>query len=540
MHSLLEAVLGVGRELDLSQVLRHIVQAAMTLTDAEYGALGTVGQGPYLSGFLPVGMTDELIARIGPFPQGHGILGELIRHPEPLRLADLTRHPASHGFPAHHPPMRSFLGVPVRVRGEVFGNLYLTEKRGGALFDADDEAVLTTLSVAAGVAIDNARLYHGSLRRERRLEALGEVTRSLLSGTGVAEVLALIARRALEVADADFAAVLLPVPGSDGLVVEVAHGEGATAMAGVVIPSQGSLAGLAASTGKPVATTDVRADPRAHALPDSGGGHGPVVAVPLPLDDRAAGALRLSRLAGRPPFDDSDVELLSGFSEQAALALELGRHRRESEQVALLHDRDRIARDLHDLAIQRLFATGMSLQSVGRLIDRPEAADRVGRAVDDLDETIKIIRSTIFELRTDRDHQERQGRPGLRRRIAGVVTAAAEALGFAPSLKMDGRIDTDVPAAAGDHILAVLAEALSNIARHAHARHADVTLGVGDEIVLTVTDDGVGVTGSAPGGGLVNMRQRAALLGGTARIEDRRRSGTSGTRVVWRVPLSPS
>ncbi|KEF06624.1 MULTISPECIES: GAF domain-containing sensor histidine kinase [Streptomyces] len=536
MYSLLEAVLGVGRELELSEVLRHIVQAAATLTKAEYGALGTVGQGAYLSDFLPVGMTDELIARIGPLPEGHGILGELIRHPESLRLADLTQHPASHGFPEHHPAMRTFLGVPIRVRGEVFGNLYLTEKRDGALFDADDEAVVSTLAVAAGVAIDNARLYHESLRREQRLEALGEITRSLLSGAGIDEVLGLIARRSLEVAQADSAAVLLPRD-ADGLTVEVASGAGAALMADAVIPSQGSLVGLAARTGEPVVTRDIRTDPRAYALPDFGQGSGPVVAVPLTVGENTSGALRLSRSAGRPPFDASEVRLVSGFAGQAALALELGRHRKEAEQVALLHDRDRIARDLHDLAIQRLFATGMTLQSAGRLIDRPEAADRVGRAVDDLDETIKIIRSTIFELRSER--APGAGR-GLRRLVADVVTAAAEPLGFSPSLKTEGRIDTDIPAAAGEHVLAVLAEVLSNVARHADARHADITLSVADEVVLEVVDDGTGIGGSAAGSGLGNIQQRAELLGGQADVQDRGPTGTHGTRVTWRIPLQPA
>ncbi|MGO4429230.1 GAF domain-containing protein, partial [Streptomyces sp. MCAF7] len=158
-HNLLEAVLSVGRELDLEQVLRRIVEAAVVLADAEYGALGVVDQ-HRLSQFLPVGISEELARRIGPLPGGHGLLGELIHRPQPLRLTDLAAHPSSQGFPDHHPPMRSFLGVPIRIRDEVFGILYLTEKRGGAGFDPEDEAVLTTLSVAAGVAIDNARLYH--------------------------------------------------------------------------------------------------------------------------------------------------------------------------------------------------------------------------------------------------------------------------------------------------------------------------------------------------------------------------------------------
>ncbi|WP_181808818.1 GAF domain-containing protein, partial [Streptomyces shenzhenensis] len=209
MHGLLDAVTNIGRGLELPQVLRSIVQAAVALTDAEYGALGVIGDGQRLSEFLPVGIADDLVVRIGQAPCGRGILGELIHHPVPLRLTDLADHPASYGFPEHHPPMRTFLGVPIRVRDEVFGNLYLTEKRGGTDFDADDEAVLSALANAAGVAIDNARSYRESRRREQWLEALGEITRALLAGTGVGEVLRLIARRASEVADADQTVVLL-------------------------------------------------------------------------------------------------------------------------------------------------------------------------------------------------------------------------------------------------------------------------------------------------------------------------------------------
>ncbi|MEU5645568.1 sensor histidine kinase [Streptomyces milbemycinicus] len=531
-HNLLEAVLSVGRELDLEQVLRRIVEAAVVLADAEYGALGVVDQ-HRLSQFLPVGISEELARRIGPLPGGHGLLGELIRRPQPLRLTDLAAHSSSQGFPDHHPPMRSFLGVPIRVRDEVFGILYLTEKRGGAGFDSEDEAVLTTLSVAAGVAIDNARLYHESRRREQWLEASGVITRTLLAGTPSGEALSLIARLALQVSLADSAAVLLPAEGTDSLLVEVAEGHDAERLGGQVVPSDGSLAGLAARTGRPAVSGDIRNDARAWPIPAREGEFGPLVAVPLVAGERTSGALRLCRLAGRPPFDDHEVALLSGFAAQAALALELARHRAESERLALRHDRDRIARDLHDLAIQRLFATGLTLQSAGRLIKHPEAAERVGRAVDDLDETIKIIRSTIFALRVVGDGDAEA--TGLRWRLVKAIRSASDVLGFTPSLVVDGPVDTDVPDEVADQVLAVLAEALSNTARHAHARRVDVRLSVGAEVTLTVTDDGLGMGGSAPSGGLINMRSRAQLHDGTLHIEV---PEAGGTRLVWRVPLA--
>ncbi|MFC9228917.1 GAF domain-containing protein [Streptomyces decoyicus] len=548
--------MSLGRGLELPQVLKGIVEAAVTLTDAEYGALGVVGDGQ-LSQFLPVGMSDELIGLIGRTPCGRGILGELIRNPEPLRLTDLTKHPHSFGFPANHPPMRTFLGVPVRVRDEVFGNLYLTEKRGGGSFDADDEAVLTTLSIAAGVAIDNARMYHESRRRERWLEALGEITRSLLSGTEADEVLQLIARRAQEVAGADCTAVLLPVPSStDQLTVAVACGTGASRILGLWVPADGSLAGMAARSGRPVVSADLRDDSRAYPLgagasgdgtghppegeePDDAGlngepaeTYGPTVAVPLQMDT-GCGALRLSRLAGRPAFDDAEVTLISGFADQAVIAMELARRRAESEELTVLHDRDRIARDLHDLAIQRLFATGITLQSATRLIDRPEAAERVGRAVNDLDTTIKIIRSTIFGLRTTGDGK---GGRGLRRDLTETVQRAAGPLGFSPALRIDGPVDAAVSDDLAPHLVAVTAEALSNAARHAHARHLDVTLSVtAAAVTLTVTDDGAGVGDAPHTGGLANMRARADMHGGRLSVET---PEGGGTRVVWQVPLS--
>ncbi|MCT7357239.1 GAF domain-containing protein, partial [Streptomyces sp. 15-116A] len=253
VHSLLEAVLAVGRELDLEHVLHSIVDAAAVLVDAEYAALGVIGpDGTHLSAFHTVGISEAGIARIGHYPEGHGILGELIRHPEPLRLAKLSEHPASYGFPAHHPPMNTFLGVPIRVREHVFGNLYLTEKRGGGPFDEEDESVLATLAVAAGVAIDNARLYEESRLRERWLQANAEITHVLMSGSGRAEALQLIAERAREISGAALAEVAVPMPDTGSLTVEVAIGAQAEAHRGLVVPVGGSLLGRAFAAGAPV------------------------------------------------------------------------------------------------------------------------------------------------------------------------------------------------------------------------------------------------------------------------------------------------
>lgn len=532
VHSLLEAVLSVGRELDLDQVLQRVVEAAVALVDARYGALGVIGpEGHTLGQFFTVGLSEEEAEAIGPLPSGKGILGELIRDPRPLRLSDLTTHPASSGFPPDHPPMRGFVGVPLRVRDEVFGNLYLTDKRDGSDFDAEDEAVLSTLAVAAGVAIDNARLYQEARRRQAWLGAGAEITRGLLSGLPRVEVLELIAERAREITGAALADVSTPAGDGSELTVEFAAGRDAPSRLGLTVPLEGTLSGTACLTGSPAATERIADDPRCTAGPPRFHGLGPAVAVPLGARDGVVrGVLLLARERGSAVFAGEETDALLGFAGQAALALELAEHRRDAEQIALLEDRDRIARDLHDLAIQRLFATGMTLQSAARLVDNPAARDRVTRAVSDLDETIKIIRSTIFGLRQD----EKAG-DGLRARAARAVEAARETLGYAPRLSLEGLLDTDVPEHVADHVLAVLGEALSNAARHAGASAVQVSLqAAGGHVTLTVTDDGCGIPEGVRRSGLRNLEHRAAGVGGSLELST---PPDGGTRLRWSAPL---
>ncbi|MBO1414501.1 GAF domain-containing sensor histidine kinase [Streptomyces sp. FH025] len=537
VHSLLEAVLAVGRDLELSQALRHIVEAAVALVDAEYGALGVIGEDQRLSRFIPVGVTDEQIRAIGPLPSGHGILGELIRHPEPLRLTRIADHPASYGFPPGHPPMRGFLGVPIRIRDRVFGNLYLTEKRGGGDFDAEDEAVLATLAVAAGVTIDNARLYARARRRQRWLEASAEVSSSLLSGSGEQAVLDLLLARAAEITGADLAVVAVPLPDareSDAreLEVRIAVGLGEHEHRGLVLPVEGSFMGAAARTGGLVVSPDVRKDPRITSGPPRWEGLGPAIAVPVGTDELGVrGVLMLARAAGAPLFEEDESGPLLGFAGQVAVALELAERRRDSEQVALLKERDRIARDLHDLAIQRLFATGMTLQGSLRFIEHPEATDRVLRAIDDLDDTAKTIRASIFGLRL---RDVGPAAAGLRARLTDVVERATRALGFTPGLRMTGLLDITVPDEVADAAVAVLEEALSNVARHAKADAVEASVAADSELTLTVTDNGIGLPRGGHRGGLANLTDRAIALGGTFTARTR---PEGGTELVWRVPL---
>ncbi|MFD4712128.1 GAF domain-containing protein [Streptomyces sp. NPDC058430] len=534
LNGLLEAVMSVGRELDLPHVLRGIVEAAVILVDAEYGALGVIGDDKKLAQFLTVGISDELRARIGELPSGHGILGELIRHPEPLRLSELSEHPASYGFPRHHPPMRSFLGVPIRVRDDVFGNLYMTEKMSGSDFDAEDEAVLSTLAVAAGIAIENARLFEEVRLRERWLAASSDFTSALLSGSAESEVLEGMLERSRDITGADVGVFYLV--GQNGeLRGSLAQGEGADTHRGIVLPSSaGTLAAAALAEDGLVTVQDVASDERVTVQAERWTGFGPAVAVTVGTKEKLSGVLMLARRRGRPPFAAAEVAALPGFAGQAALALELADRRRDAEQMSLLEDHDRIARDLHDLAIQRLFATGMTLQSAQRFVEHPLAAERLARAIDDLDATIKIIRSTIFGLR----ERDVPGVPKLRLRAVQAIDAAGAALGFTPALRMEGLIDTEVPPAVADEVLAVIGEALANVARHARATSVEVAVAAADGVLtVSVSDDGVGIPEGGRRSGLRNLAERAERLGGELSISTRDQ-GTRGSRLEWRVPLT--
>ncbi len=533
VHTLLDAVLAIGSGLDLDVVLRRITESAVALVDAEYGALGVVGEGGRIKQFITVGVDEETIRRIGRYPEGRGILGLLIREPKPLRLADLGGHAESVGFPEGHPPMTTFLGAPVRVRDRVFGNLYLTDKRGGAQFDDEDEAVLRTLAAAAGVAIDNARLYEDTRRREQWLAASSDLTRSLLSGTDPDQVLHQVATTVRTLAGADVVTVAVPFDGGDELVIEAADGRGAEQVRGLVLPAT-TLAAKVYHSNERIISSALSHEPQ------EGGGSaarldlGAGFLLPLGGREHVRGVLQVANLPGGEEFSEATMTMISGFADQAALALEIAEHRREAEQLLVLTERDRIARDLHDLAIQRLFASGLTLNSVlGRLTDRPELAGRVQRVVDDLDDTIKTVRTTIYALR-ERDRAD--GRSGLRATLLSETDQAAETLGFSPALRMTGLLDTDVPAGHADQLPAVLREALSNAARHAHATAVEVTAETdGTRLRLRVADNGRGIDPAVTRrSGLDNLRRRATDLGGSLTITP---NEPSGTVVEWTVPL---
>ncbi|MGJ6967956.1 GAF domain-containing protein, partial [Streptosporangium sp. G11] len=390
------------------------------------------------------------------------------------------------------------------------------------------EAIVTALATAAGVAIENARLYEETRHREMWLQASAEVTTSLLSGAESGRVLRLIARRARQMAGADIAAVLLPDETRRVLRAVVADGTSHERVVDEEASITGSLAGLAFTGGEPLMVTDA-AESEVPILIAEYVPLGPVAAVPIGAAGGVRGVLSLGKRQGRVPFNQAELRTLNSFAGQAAIALELAERRMDAERLGLLEDRDRIAKDLHDVVIQRLFAVAMTLMSTVRLVERPEASGRLRNAIDELDGTIRQIRSTIFALQTPDEDD------GLRAQIVALVEGARGHLGFMPGLTMEGRLDTGVPPRIAEHLPAVLREALSNVVRHARASRADVSVELGEErLVLAVTDDGVGLPADGRRSGLRNLQERAEDLGGSFTAESPERGGT---RLVWSVPL---
>ena len=513
---LLDAVLGVAGDLGLSQTLRRIVSAAVSVVDARYGALGVLGRDGGIDEFIVEGIEADVVEQMGHPPSGQGILGLLISDPHPLRLTDLTGHPESVGFPTGHPPMRRFLGVPIRVRDEVFGNLYLTEKNDGTEFTEHDELLVVTLAAAAGVAIDNARLYASVERRARWLRASSEVASLALLGASSEEVMTAVVAHACEASQAQVAAL-----------VEV-HDIGVGRVTHVVAKPDWEHVWTDCTVGVYGDDDDVVATE----LP---GGPPSVVQVPVRSLRRHFGTLVMA--SHDPAWDEARGESVAAraFGEQSALAIGLTQARAEHERLALLEERDRIGRDLHDLVIQRLFATGMVLQGAQRLTTNPAVSERVGRAVNELDQTIREVRSTIFAL-----HHASEG-GGLRSRVLQEVAAGSSALGFEPTVRFDGPIDSTVSDDVREHVIAALREALSNAARHAEATQVRVSLSVeSDEVVLIVTDNGMGLPQTqSRRSGLANLAGRAEVSGGRFTIEPvpDQHGGSRGARVVWRAPI---
>jgi signal transduction histidine kinase len=520
---LLESGLTLAAELSLPAALQRIVQLAAELTGARYGALGVLGRDGTISQFITTGVTAEERAAIGHIPVGRGILGVLIDDAAPLRLHDIAEDARSVGFPPNHPPMRSFLGAPVTARGRVYGNLYLTEKQGDQDFDAEDERALVLLAAQAGVAIENAYLYEETRDRAQRLEAIRAITTAILAGTDTEGLLALVVRHARELAGADLATLALPVD-DQRLAVEAADGLLAEQLRGTVFPAQGSVTGEVMRTGKAVVLADASADERV-IQPIVRAEVGPSVFLPLAARGNVLGTLTVANAKGGSLLREAAIPLVELFAEQAAVAIEYGRLQRELQRLALLEDRERIAKELHDGAIQALFAVGMGLQGSAALAASEELRGRLQDAVEEVDRVIRDLRNYIFGLRPGilADRQLDQALQRLCEEFqarTGVVTIA----------EIDPQVAAELASQAGE-VVQLAREALSNVSRHAEAATCRVSLYRDEQgAVLEVDDDGLGfdpARATGAGQGLRNLRERARTLGGQAEIDSAAGSGTT-------------
>jgi signal transduction histidine kinase len=528
LRALLHAIETVTGDLGLEAVLYNVVEAACELAHARYGALGVIGPDGGLEQFITVGMDEDTARLIGPRPEGKGLLGALISDPRPIRLRHMRDDSRSAGFPPNHPPMDSFLGVPIHVRESIYGNLYLADSDRGE-FGADDEELVVALAMAAGTAISNARLFQESQLQQRWLEASVAIGAQLLSAAGE-DPLRMIARRAIDIADADLVAVSLTTADASGFVVEVAFGEHGEELVGRRFSLADSLTGKVLSEGRPLlgnATSPELPTSYLSSVMEAG----PLMVVPLRGNSAPRGVLSLCRTRGRRAFTSRDLAMADGFASHASVALELADSRVSEQKLVLLEDRDRIAMDLHDHVIQELFAIGLSLEGTAAQLDSEAIAQRIRQRVEDIDRTIRRIRTSIFELRGTLATAVE----GLRQRILEVASDLTPALGFAPHVAFSGLLDIRMDDELVEDIVACVRETLTNVAKHARAKSTMVDVSLADDLLtLAVSDDGVGLRDTTRSSGTANLRARAEKWDGSFELAP----GTSGgTTAKWKVRI---
>jgi two-component system, NarL family, sensor histidine kinase DevS len=529
---LLEAGMAMASELSLPALLQRIIDLAAAVTGARYGALGVIGRAGSIREFVTTGIADPERARIGHLPVGRGILGLLIEEARPIRIPDIGQDPRSVGFPPDHPPMRSFLGVPVVAGGKVFGNLYLTEKQGASEFTEEDEQAVVLLAAQAGVAIDNARLYEEARLRERRLEATREITEAILTGAEPPEVLGLIARRARELMHADLATIAVPADDPGQLVLVAADGKGGEELLGMRFTVADSVSGSVISSGRPAVIEQMRDFEGSQQPMVRAGDIGPAMFVPLSAGGQPFGTLAVGSEDGREAFERDDLGMLETFAGQASVALEYARARRELDRLMVMEDRERIAKELHDGVIQSLFAVGMGMQATATMARDPEIEERVESAVAEIDRVIRDLRNYIFGLR-----------PGiladqeLDQALRQTVREFEERTGTLAIADIDPKVASALGPKAPD-VLQLAREALSNVGRHADATTCRVSLvRDGGAALLEIDDDGQGFDPAerkGAGQGLRNLEERAADLGGSFEIQSVAKEGTT---VRIRIPL---
>jgi signal transduction histidine kinase len=530
LRRLLHANRSIVQELSLPAVLHRIVDTARDVAGARYAALGVIGADGLLEQFLHVGLDDDAVQAIGELPKGRGVLGALIEDPKPIRLTRIADDPRSSGFPDHHPAMTTFLGVPIRSRDAVFGNLYLTDRIDGGPFTAEDEELVLALAATAGVAIENARLYEESRRRQEWLRASGEISRQLLDPEAdYSETLHRITTSVKRRASADVVTLVRPTADDPNqLEVVVATGAAERDLIGLRYPNGDSIAWQAMQQGHGVRleAVDQRPDIYLHLRP-----YVPVsqaMALPLRGEIGPRGAIVAGRIIPHAPFTDADLDMAETFAGQAAIALELSDARADQQRLGVLEDRDRIARDLHDHVIQRLFAAGLSLQSIAATVDDEAVDQRLARTVEQLDDTIRQIRTTIFALQEDSSRS-------LRGTALAVVDQLAPLLPVRPDIELVGPLDTIADEAIIADVEAVLRESLTNVAKHARAAQIRVNVQAdGQRLALTVIDNGIGLGATTRRSGLANLSRRAERHGGYLDVGN---SPEGGLRLQWSIPL---
>ena len=524
---LLESGLALASGLSLPTVLQRIIDLAVELAKARYGALAVLGNDGRIRQFITAGLSEEGRRAIGPLPVGKGLLGALIHDPKPLRLQRITDDPRSIGFPPNHPPMSSFLGAPIVARGRVFGIVYLTEKQGALEFDAEDEAALLVLAMQAGVAIENIDLYEEGRRREQWLEAVREIGSAILAGQDLGAVLKTVAHDARILARAATSTIVVPSLDGDnetGLTVTIADGAYADELSGLRVPMEGSLSGDVMRTRQPTVLMDASSDPRTYQPMVRLGHMGPMVLVPLTVQARAIGTLAVANPVGGAAFEEQEVRLVETFANQASVALEYARAQRDLQRMAVLDDRERIARELHDGVIQSLFAVGMGLQAAAQRSGDREIESRVESAVSEIDRAIRDLRNYIFGLRPGllADRQ-------LRQALDDLISDFSEKSGVTTVPDIDDGLASELAPRSAD-LVQLTREALSNVGRHAQAATCRVSLfREGGDGVLQIEDDGQGFDSEAPqsGQGMLNLRERVRAMGGQFQIQSVKGEGTT-------------
>lgn len=527
LRALLAATHAVVEELDLPSVLRRIAAAARSLVDADYAALGVISpRGDSLEEFVYVGMSDDEAARIGHLPAGHGLLGALITDPRPIRLEHLTTDPRSAGFPAHHPPMDSFLGVPVRVRGDVYGNLYLTNGRGGGSFTTEDEELIGALATTAGYAIENARLLGRVRTRGTWMETAAELSAALLSSpTQTAPDL--IAGRMLELPSVDKATVLLLTDDeSERLQVAAARGADETRLRGMFLDPEDPLVADTVRSGDARAFGPEPSDDDVLRIVHDGTA-GPLLVTALRTPARLWGVLCAARRPGGAWFTDTEMEAATHFGSRCAIALELAFARQDAQRALLAEDRRRIARDLHDHVIQTLYGTGLAIQAMVNASSPGADADRLNECITQIDDAIAQIRTIVFALSHGEDSS-------LRHQVIDVVADMSGSLHNPPAIRFTGPVDHAITGSFADEVVGVSRELLSNAVRHSKADRISLEVIVSHrDVEVVVQDDGIGIPPNGRRSGLRNLAERAAAHGGTLDIE----SARGATAVRWAVPL---